>query len=200
MAKPLVGCISQIQWSASTIWRKFIDNLAHMESPNQKIAIAGREFGKLVMIVFGGLFAVLLVWANLSTLYREFGTRRIEFITIQMIDTPRTCVSQRSTGRIRIFEGDRQRSSVPRQSFGLYCGYIFTNHGSFLLPESNSWAFWNDTRKSLVDQLKVGCTYEATIVGYYNGFANRQPPINRISNIHSNRDCKPSKAEERSTS
>lgn len=163
-----------------------------METPNQKIAIAGREFGKLVAIILGGLLAVLLVWASLSALYREFGTRRIEFVTIQMIDTPRTCVSRRPTGRIRILEEYRQRSSVPRESFWLYCGYIRTNHGSFLLPESNSWAFWNDTRESLVDQLKVGCTYAATVVGHYKGFADRQPPINTILSIRRNQDCKPS--------
>lgn len=153
---------------------------------------AARGFGRSGLFLVAGLFVILFMWAATDKMYREIATRRIQFLTIKMIDTPRTCVSRRTRGIFGFFSSGRHRSSVPSQGSGtgLYCGYILTDYGSFLLPESNSWAFWNDSRETIADRIKVGCKYEATVAGYYNGFENRQPPINTIYKVGEGRGCR----------
>lgn len=159
-----------------------------MEEALDQIKVAGR-----ILRIIVALFSLFIISGIiLSDLYREISTRRIEVMTIKSIDSPRTCVSRRSKGFMGFFSEPRHRSSVPAHAdgAGLYCGYIRTEYGTFTLPESDTWAFWDDDREEIFDRIAVGCRYETIVVGYYYGFDNMFPVQNRLSRIIADRGCK----------
>lgn len=108
---------------------------------------------------FFGIAAVLLILVfSISVFDRFSGTQNL-IVKIEWNDAARECVSKR-----RKFISNKYRSSVPKNSLGFYCGIIKSDHGAFLLPESN--AFFSAKRSDLYDVISEGCTYQIKITGF----------------------------------
>jgi hypothetical protein len=104
----------------------------------------------LALIVFGSIGVEHVV-----------GRQTVE-ATVTRLDAPRSC-----RARSIPFVAMRQRSEAPRSPFG-YCGIVMTDHGSFILPETNRplSALGFAARETLHDALQEGCRFELTVSGW----------------------------------
>ena len=86
--------------------------------------------------------------------------RQSATVTITEIYSPRECRSRRS-----LLHGPKFRSA--KSTFpGKYCGVIFSDHGSFVLPQSDRMNLFRTPREELYDALSVDCTYRIVVAGY----------------------------------
>ena len=58
-----------------------------------------------------------------------------------------------------------QRDFVPEDAEYAYCGWVWTDHGPFKLPQSTAMPWIQTDRATLVHALKVGCRYEVKVIG-----------------------------------
>jgi len=104
-----------------------------------------------------------------------------ETFTVQKNDAARECREHRSTFRRKF------KSESTNQSFGHYCGLIFTDRGWYLLPQTGRDYFLNDSRPEMDKILEPGCRVTAKIIGrgdpYHPNKKQRVPVRKHISKI-----------------
>lgn len=110
--------------------------------------------------------------------------RQTETVTITRIDAARECRSRKS---LKIFP--KYRSETPMEPIE-YCGVVFSDHGTFVLPESIFFPWFGPTRKTLFDSLAEGCRYTVTVVGPglaleegRDGMSNRNRTLQRLTPV-----------------
>ena len=147
-----------------------------LEEPGKKMKIletpawrAHKFLKRLLMLMF-----CILVFLTCMMVAPSILIRQTEVVTISKVDAPREC---RSRTAYRVFE--KYRSGVPQSSVA-YCGLIWSDHGTFALPETTWFPSYLPSREALYDQLRVGCTYEVVVVG--PGRALDKAHGNRLSN------------------
>lgn len=118
------------------------------------------------MVLFVGLMALMSA-VMLSSVV-------VGWQTVTRIDAPRSCRSDRHG----LF-GPKQRDWVPEFRF-VYCGMIYTDHGSVLLPESNRLIFGRHSREALHDSLRERCTYSLRVHGWGFPLAPGALPMGQV--------------------
>lgn len=102
---------------------------------------------------------VLTVVALASEAIPQLLGRQTATVTIIEILAPRDCRQNRS-----VLKGPKHRSE-PSGFPGLYCGLVFTDHGSFALPQSSRFDLFQTPREALYDILQAGCRFEVIVAG-----------------------------------
>lgn len=136
--------------------------------PIQHDPAASKRFFRLFLVPF--VLMGLMVGVQAAPIL--FAQQTVT-VTITGIYAPRECRKIRS-----LIQGRRHRSEDGGM-LGRYCGLIGSDHGSFILPQSERLRLFASHRETLYDQLMVGCTYEIVVAGYGKPLAEGRPMTNR---------------------
>lgn len=107
-----------------------------------------------------GLVLGFLTLASAAMISELFVGWQTVAATITRLDAPRSCRSDR-----RALFGPKRRDWAPEASVA-YCGIVYTDQGSFQLPETNRLIPAPLSRETLHDLLREGCRYDLQIYGY----------------------------------
>jgi len=120
--------------------------------------------------------------------HEQFFESHVMTLKVERIDAARTCRERWS-----LSGGSKRRSSIPRFASGGFCGAVYTNLGVYMLPPTGQPLSPDEQREVLHDQLQIGCTVEARIVGFGGKFQEgdkmRVPLTQHISKIYNVSGC-----------
>lgn len=134
-----------------------------------RTALKWREAG----ITVAAIILILMLFNYQQIIYRQSIV-----VTIEDLSVPVRCHSR----EVIIFPGVR-RDFVPLTRGFSYCGVINTDHGGFRLIENGMFLLGSMNRKSILEDLQVGCTHELRYIGTGEppglgaGFRNYDIPI-----------------------
>lgn len=106
------------------------------------------------------IFLAITAAIAVFTTYFDMTGRQEISVLVKQIDAARECRIRR-----QVLQGPRYRSSRPKHAIGGYCGYVFTDHGAFHLPQSGAWFLGAGAREEIFDALKENCTFDVVVFG-----------------------------------